>query len=71
MDYRFQLIVVFATDNIVTGGIDIETKTERTVSLDAALRAAAIYWEDPSCDRITIYDCKAKKTVMYYEPAFA
>ena len=69
MDYRFQLVVVFATDNIVTGGLNIETKTERTISLDAALRAAAIYWEDTSCDRITIYDLKAKTIVMYYAPA--
>ena len=68
MDYRFQIITVFATENIVTGGLDIETKTERTVSLDAALRAAAIYWEDTSCDRITIYDLQAKTIVMYYAP---
>ena len=71
MDYRFQIITVFATENIITGGLAIDTKTERTVSLDAALRAAALYWEDTSCDRITIYDLKAKTIVMYYAPMSA
>lgn len=66
MEKRFQIVSVFVSENIVKGGMDIETKSEYTSSLSAALSAVTIYAEDPSCDRITIYDWETRKEVLWY-----
>ena len=63
---RFQVIVVYVEENIMAGGQDITTKTEVTESLQNALTAASIYWDDPCCESVTIFDFKRQRDVLRY-----
>lgn len=58
MENRYQVITVYGV---------ADCKTESTSDLMSALRAAAIYWEDPDCSAITIWDWEAYADVMHYQ----
>ena len=58
MKKRFQIFTVYE------GYI---TKTEYVSEIQSALTAASIYWMDPECLNVTIYDFKNKSTVLNYD----
>ncbi len=57
MENRFQIITVYE---------DCASKTESVSDIQRALEAASIYWMDPDCLIITIYDFKTQSTILKY-----
>lgn len=46
---------------------DFSTKCERSDDFYTLMRAASIYWEDPSCVYIHIWDNALEKDIFSYE----
>ena len=57
MENRFQIITVYE---------DCTTKTESVSDIQRALEAASIYWADPDCKMINIYDWKKNLNCLIY-----
>lgn len=57
MKNRFQIITVYE---------DCTSKTEGVSDIQRALEAASIYWMDPECLNVTIYDFKNESTILKY-----
>ena len=51
---------------MTTAYSDFSSKTEHSDDLMALLRAAGIYWEDPSCEYIHVWDTIAHMDVMCF-----
>lgn len=58
MKKRFQIITVYE------GCI---SKAECVSEIQSALTAASIYWMDPECLSVTIYDFKNDSTILNYD----
>ena len=58
MKNRFQIITVYE---------DCVSKTETVSDIQRALEAASIYWQDPDCIMIHIYDWEQQKDILTYE----
>lgn len=57
MENRFQIITVYE---------DCTSKTETVSDIHRALEAASIYWMDPECEMIKIYDWKKNVDCFTY-----
>lgn len=57
MKNRFQIITVY-NDNT--------SKSEHVSEIQSALTAVSIYWMDPDCEMIRIYDCEKNINVLDY-----
>lgn len=57
MENRFQIITVYE---------DGASKTESVSDIQRALEAASIYWQDPECEMIQIYDWKKNINCLTY-----
>lgn len=57
MENRFQIITVYE---------DGASKTENVSDIQRALEAASIYWADPECERVQIYDWKKNINCFTY-----
>ena len=57
MENRFQIITVYE---------DGTSKTESTSDIQSALKAVSIYWQDPECEMIQIYDWKNNINCLTY-----
>lgn len=57
MENRFQIITVYE---------DGTSKTENISDIQRALEAASIYWIDPDCELINIYDRVKNINVLTY-----
>lgn len=57
MKRRFQIITVYK---------DCSSKTETVSYIQGALAAASIYWTDPDCISVTIYDWSTREDVLNY-----
>lgn len=57
MENRFQVITVYE---------DGASKSEHVSDIQNALTAVSIYWMDPDCEMIRIYDCKKNINVLDY-----
>lgn len=60
MENRFQIVTVYG---------DGTSKSEMVSDIQRALEAASIYWKDPECEMINIYDrIKNINALTYVKP---